>query len=119
MLSSPDDCEDPFVIATTPEPPYTAVIFTPLRSEGDNGYAVMSRRMGELAAQQPGYPGIELARDEVGITVSYWVDETAAQAWKQVAEHLIAQNRGRVAWYSDYQVRIATVTRSYGPADRR
>lgn len=103
------------MIASTPEPPYTAVIFTSLRTDGDHGYAVMSERMVELAAQQPGYLGVETARDGLGITVSYWVDDAAAAAWKQVAEHLIAQERGREAWYRDYQVRVATVTRSYGP----
>jgi heme-degrading monooxygenase HmoA len=103
------------VIASTPEPPYTAVIFTSLRTEGDNGYAAMTRRMMELVAEQPGFLGVESAREDVGITVSYWADEPAARAWKQVAEHLAAQERGRSAWYSDYQVRVATVTRSYGP----
>jgi heme-degrading monooxygenase HmoA len=107
------------VIASTPEPPYTAVIFTSLRTEGDNGYAVMSERMVALAAQQPGYLGVESARDGLGITVSYWVDDVAAAAWKQVAEHVIAQERGRSAWYVDYQVRVATVTRSYGPDGSR
>ncbi|MFC7493392.1 MULTISPECIES: antibiotic biosynthesis monooxygenase family protein [unclassified Nocardioides] len=103
------------MIAETPEPPYTAVVFTSLRTEGDNGYAVMAARMEELAREQPGYLGIEAARDGLGITVSYWVDDAAAAAWKQVAEHLVAQQRGRAAWYSDYRVRVATVTRSYGP----
>ncbi|KQX69789.1 antibiotic biosynthesis monooxygenase [Angustibacter sp. Root456] len=103
------------MIASTPEPPYTAVIFTSLRTEGDHGYAVMSRRMTQLAAEQPGFLGIESAREDVGITVSYWADDAAARAWKQVAEHVVAQERGRSAWYSDYQVRVATVTRSYGP----
>ncbi len=103
------------VIARTPTPPYTAVIFTSLRTEGDQGYARMSERMADLAAQQPGFLGVESAREDVGITVSYWVDDAAAAGWKQVAEHLIAQERGRSTWYTDYQVRVATVTRSYGP----
>jgi antibiotic biosynthesis monooxygenase (ABM) superfamily enzyme len=60
------------VIANTPEPPYTAVIFTSLRTNGDNGYGTMAERMEELAAQQPGYLGIESARDGIGITVSYY-----------------------------------------------
>jgi heme-degrading monooxygenase HmoA len=108
--------DDRLVIASTPEPPYTAVVFTSLRTEGDDkGYAVMSKRMVELAAQQPGYLGVESAREELGITVSYWADDASAAAWKQVAEHLLAQERGRAAWYVDYQVRVATVTRSYGP----
>jgi heme-degrading monooxygenase HmoA len=102
-------------IAHTPPPPYTAVIFTSLRTDGDQGYARMAARMEQLAGEQPGYLGLESARDGLGITVSYWVDEAAAVAWKQVAEHLLAQRRGREAWYADYQVRVATVTRSYGP----
>ncbi|NUR06689.1 MAG: antibiotic biosynthesis monooxygenase [Nocardioidaceae bacterium] len=103
------------MIARTPEPPYVAVVFTSLRTEGDRGYAAMSRRMEELAATQPGYLGLESARDGLGITVSYWADEDAARAWKQVAEHLVAQQRGRDAWYADYKVRVAVVHRDYGP----
>jgi heme-degrading monooxygenase HmoA len=102
-------------IAQTPEPPYTAVIFTSLRTEGDQGYARMSERMEQLAAEQPGFLGVESARDQVGITVSYWADDAAAAAWKQVAEHLVAQARGREVWYADYRVRVCTVTRDYGP----
>ena len=77
-------------VAGTPEPPYVAVIFTSVRTDGDAGYAAMSERMAALAAEQPGYLGIEAARDRVGITVSYWADEADARAWKQVAEHLVA-----------------------------
>jgi heme-degrading monooxygenase HmoA len=110
---SADDAE----IAATPHPPYTAVIFTSVRSEagGDDGYAAMAEQMDRLARQQPGYLGIESARAGVGITVSYWVDDAAARAWKQVAEHLVAQRLGREVWYRDYRVRVATVQRDYGP----
>jgi heme-degrading monooxygenase HmoA len=104
-------------IADTPQPPYVAVIFTSLRTEGDNGYGAMSAAMDEAAARQPGYLGIEAAREHVGITVSYWRDEASAQAWKQVGAHLVAQQRGRSVWYSDYRVRVAHVTRDYGPDD--
>jgi heme-degrading monooxygenase HmoA len=101
-------------IAETPSPPYVAVIFTSLRSEGDHGYAETAAEMERLAAQQPGYLGIEAARDGLGITVSYWRDEQAARSWKQVSDHLRAQRRGREAWYTEYVVRVATVTREYG-----
>src|ERR687884_413767 len=104
-------------IATTPPPPYVAVIFTSLRTPGDRGYAETAVAMNELAARQPGYLGLESAREGVGITVSYWRDEASARAWKQVAEHLAAQRRGRDVWYRDYRVRVATVTRDYGPAE--
>lgn len=100
-------------IAVTPEPPYTAVIFTSLL-RSDRGYAPMAARMEQLAAQQPGYLGIESARTEVGITVSYWTTPQAAAAWKGVAEHVIAQERGRAEWYASYRVRVATVEREYG-----
>ncbi|MFC5381645.1 antibiotic biosynthesis monooxygenase family protein [Aquipuribacter nitratireducens] len=102
-------------LARTPQPPYTAVIFTSTRTEADDqGYEAMSAAMAELAAQQPGYLGMESAREDVGITVSYWTDENAALAWKDVAAHLVAQRRGRASWYSAYQVRVATVGRDYG-----
>jgi heme-degrading monooxygenase HmoA len=104
-------------IAPLPEPPFTGVIFSNLRTEGDNGYAAMAARIQDLARQQPGFLGYESARDEhgFGITVSYWTDESAARAWKAVNEHAIAQQRGREVWYADYQVRVATVDRAYGP----
>ena len=99
--------------AQTPEPPYVAVIFTSTRTEGDQGYAAMSAAMVKLASEQPGFLGIESARDEVGITVSYWADATAARSWKAVAAHLVAQRRGREVWYADYRARVATVEREY------
>jgi hypothetical protein len=62
------------LIAKTPEPPYYAVIFTSHRTGDDNGYGQMAERMVELASKQPGFLGVESAREEVGITVSYWSD---------------------------------------------
>jgi heme-degrading monooxygenase HmoA len=91
-------------------PPYVAVIFTSVRTSGDNGYAATAARMDELAAEQPGYLGIETARNDV----SYWIDDDAARSWKRVAEHVEAQQRGRSDWYRSYTVRVATVSREYG-----
>jgi uncharacterized protein (DUF952 family)/heme-degrading monooxygenase HmoA len=96
--------------------PYVAVIFTSRRSDADpQGYAAMAERMDALASEQPGYRGIETARsdDGVSITVSYWATEDDARAWKQVGEHLAAQNAGRDRWYDRYHLRVATVTREY------
>lgn len=105
------------MIAPTPEPPYYAVIFTSLRTDGDQGYGAMADRMAELAAQQPGYLGAESARDGLGITVSYWRDLASIRAWKAHSEHLLAQQTGRSQWYADYRVRIARVERDYSLAD--
>jgi heme-degrading monooxygenase HmoA len=101
------------MIATTPETPYYAVIFTSVRTEGDHGYDAMSERMSALARLQPGYLGVESARSEVGITVSYWRDLESIKAWKAQAEHLVAQQTGRSDWYARYTTRICKVERAY------
>ena len=100
--------------ANTPKPPYYAVIFTSHRTDGDNGYGEMAERMAELAAQQPGYLGMESAREGLGITVSYWESLEAIRNWKQNAEHQEAQRLGHQQWYSSFRVRIAKVEREYG-----
>jgi heme-degrading monooxygenase HmoA len=103
------------MIAKTPAAPYYAVIFTSIRTEGDHGYADMAQHMVELAAQQPGFLGVESARNETGITVSYWESLEAIRNWKANAEHLVAQKLGRERWYSAYKTRICLVERDYGP----
>src|ERR1700741_3824047 len=101
------------MIAGTPKPPYYAVIFTSLRTDGDNGYAAMAAAMEELAAKQPGYLGIESARDELGVTVSYWNLEEAIRNWKANLDHQTAQKLGKENWYKMYKVRICKVERDY------
>lgn len=95
------------------KPPYYAVIFTSIKSEFDEGYAEMATKMEALAMQQPGFLGIESARNEIGITVSYWKDLDSIQNWKQNLDHIDAQIKGRTKWYSKYTVRIALVEREY------
>ena len=102
------------MLASTPSPPYYAVIFTSIRTDGDNGYNEMAYRMDELARQQPGYLGVESARNDTGITVSYWKDLESIKNWKQNTDHLLAQQKGITNWYSHYKVRICKVEREYG-----
>lgn len=102
--------------ASTPKPPYVAVIFTSLRRDDDGeAYGAMADEMTALALKQPGCLGMESARDGegLGITVSYWRDEASARDWKHNARHLVAQKLGKEQWYKAYHVRIATVTRAY------
>ncbi len=96
------------------EPPYYAVIFTSQRADGD-GYDHMAERMVELAAQQPGFLGVDSVRgvDGRGITVSYWASNEAIAAWKAHLEHKAAQQEGIRRWYSHYNVRVAKVERAY------
>jgi len=103
------------VIAATPTPPYYAVIFTSQRRDGDQGYAETAARMLERAQRQPGFLGVESAREDgLGITVSYWESEAAIRAWREDLQHSAARERGRADWYSAFTARIARVERDYG-----
>lgn len=93
--------------------PYYAVIFTSTRTEISDGYDETSALMRKLAKQQEGYLGMESARDELGITVSYWESLEAIKNWKQQSDHLIAQQKGRTDWYNWYHTRICKVEREY------
>lgn len=107
--------------AKTPAPPYYAVIFTAERTKGDHGYAAMAEKMMEMALAQPGCLGAESSREEsgLGITVSYWRSAEDIARWKQVGEHLLAQELGKERWYSHYELRVAKVERDYsGPQGR-
>ena len=103
------------MIANTPPAPYFAVIFTSLRTEGDQGYAEAAERMVELARHQPGFLGVESARgdDGLGITVSYWTSEAAILAWKRHPEHSAIRERGRATWYAHCHTRVCRVERAY------
>jgi len=97
--------------------PAIAVIFTSTRTtDYDDEYRAVAASMDDMVRRQPGFLSVESVRDPVtrrGVTVSYWVDEASAVAWKQVAEHLEAQRLGRVRFYSEYSVVVASVTRAY------
>ena len=93
--------------------PYYAVIFTSTRTKDDNGYSEMAELMETLAKKQTGFISIDSARNEVGITVSYWENLEAIQLWKQQTDHVIAQQKGIKDWYSWYNVKICKVEREY------
>ena len=101
------------MISQTPARPYYAVIFTSVRTEDDNGYAEMSDKMVELAQQQDGFLGMESARNEIGITVSYWRDLEAIRKWRENTDHTFAHEKGRKEWYKSFKTRIAKVERDY------
>jgi len=104
------------MFATTPGPPYYAVIFTSLRTAIDDGYGHAAERMVALAAEQPGFLGVESVRgdDGLGITVSYWKSEAAILAWRLHAEHTDVREKGRAQWYRQCITRVALVERAYG-----
>ena len=102
-------------MATTPEPPYVAVIFTNQQVPGEHDdYDRAAARMDEMARQVDGFLGIESVRDGdgIGITVSYWRDEAAVETWRGDPEHLEAQASGRDHWYAWFELRVARVERA-------
>lgn len=108
-------------LPTTPFPtPYVAVIFVNQRTpvEGE-AYGQTADAMVALAEQQPGYLGHDSVRgaDGLGITVSYWTDEAAIIAWKNVGAHRAAQIAGMKRWYAAYTTHIAKVERAYAQSD--
>jgi len=102
------------MIVTNLKPPYYAVIFSTILTNDISSYIEMANKMEELAKEQNGYLGIESARSEIGITVSYWKDEYSILAWKSNLEHQEAQKLGKEKWYKKYQLRICKVEREYG-----
>lgn len=101
------------MIAKTPKPPYYAVIFSSLHTKDNDDYSETANLMVELASQQEGFLGIESARNDLGITVSYWKDLESIKKWKQHTEHKQAQNKGISKWYKHYKTRISKVERDY------
>lgn len=103
-------------LAPATGPGALAVIFTSLRTAGDDGYAQTSDEMVWLTSEQDGFLGIESARgaDGLGITVSSWRDEAAIRSWRAQADHLAAQAAGKARWYRAYRLRVCRVEREYG-----
>lgn len=93
--------------------PYYAVIFTSTLNKNTKGYSEMASKMEALAKTQKGYLGMESARNDVGITVSYWETLDAIKNWKQHTDHLLAQQYGQKQWYQWYRVKICKVEREY------
>ena len=93
--------------------PYYAVIFTSTQTKNIEGYYEMAEQMETLVKKQEGFLRVDSARNEIGITVSYWESLESIKNWKQNSEHLFAQQKGRTNWYNWYKVRICKVEREY------
>jgi len=94
----------------------TAVMFISERTGDDpEGYAQAAARMDSLAAQQPGYRGVDhVGNDQAqAITISYWADEASAIAWRKHPEHAETREAGRGRWYKWYMLHVAEIGRSY------
>ncbi|MCZ6594841.1 MAG: antibiotic biosynthesis monooxygenase [Bacteroidetes bacterium] len=95
------------------KPPYFAVIFTSLQTNDTEGYSKMAETMEKLARQQPGFLDFEQAKENIGITISYWESLEAIASWKANLDHLEAQKIGKDRWYEWYKIRICKIEREY------
>lgn len=91
-----------------------AVIFRAEIHTLDDEYVAMAERLREIALNDYGcreFCSYTEGSNEVAI--SYWDAEQQIRAWKQNAEHLAAQEKGRSRWYKSYTVQVLEVLREY------
>ncbi len=90
------------------------VIFRATARALDAEYARTAARVRELALREHGcLEFVSVSEGDREIALSYWPDEERIRAWKQHADHAMAQELGQERWYSSYRVDVARVERSY------
>jgi heme-degrading monooxygenase HmoA len=52
------------------------------------------------------------------LSLSFFRDEAAVEAWRNIPQHRRTQGKGRATIFEDYHLRIAGVIRDYGMNDR-
>jgi heme-degrading monooxygenase HmoA len=52
------------------------------------------------------------------VSLSYWRDEAAVRAWRNLEAHRRTQAAGRESIFADYRLRVAEVLRDYGMHER-
>ncbi len=101
------------MIAKTPKVPYYSVIFTTISAENTEGYEDMAKEMFDIASKQPGFLGMESAREDVGISVSYWDSLDSIRKWSSHSDHSKAKEMGKNGFYKEFKTRICKVEMEY------
>ncbi|MCD5329829.1 antibiotic biosynthesis monooxygenase family protein [Chromobacterium piscinae] len=101
-----------------------AVIFEAMLAEGGReAYLQWAARLAEQLRTMDGFVSIErfqsLNQSDKLLSLSFWRDEAALAAWRNLESHRMAQAAGRGGVFADYRLRVAAVLRDYGQADRR
>ncbi len=100
-----------------------AVIFevTP-SADGRAEYLERAAQLAPLLAGVDGFISVErftsLTQQGKMLSLSFWRDEAAVQAWRKQEQHRAAQLAGRGGVFDDYRLRIASVIRDYGMNER-
>ncbi|MBM3547138.1 MAG: antibiotic biosynthesis monooxygenase [Alphaproteobacteria bacterium] len=100
-----------------------AVIFEVWPAEGrKQAYLDIAAELKPLLAEMDGFISIErfesLSEPGKLLSLSFWRDEEAVKAWRNLEPHRTAQAKGRAGLFRDYRLRIAGVIRDYGLAER-
>jgi heme-degrading monooxygenase HmoA len=101
-----------------------AVIFevTPLPGQEARYFDIAAQLREDLAGMD-GFVSVErfqsLSRPGSYLSLSFWRDEAAVQAWRNQEAHRAGQSEGRVAVFADYRIRVAEVLRDYTATDRQ
>lgn len=100
-----------------------AVIFEVVPSaNGRAEYLERAAQLGPMLANVDGFISVErftsIATPGKMLSLSFWRDEEAMQAWRRQEEHRAAQTAGRGGVFEDYRLRVASVIRDYGMNDR-
>ena len=100
-----------------------AIIFevTPKDGKADRYFELAGMLMEDLA-DVDGFISVErfgsLMEEGKYLSLSFWRDDAAVQAWRAKSRHRAAQIEGRRELFADYRLRVAEVSRDYG-MDRR
>jgi heme-degrading monooxygenase HmoA len=100
-----------------------AVIFEAQPNPGRrDAYLDAAARLRPLLEKIDGFVSIErfeslTTRGRI-LSLSFWRDEAAVQAWRNVEEHRRIQAAGRQSIFADYRLRVAGVIHDYGMSDR-
>lgn len=100
-----------------------AVIFEVEPKDGHRGaYLDIAAQLKPSLSKINGFISIErfqsLADPNKILSLSFWRDEAAIAAWRELPNHRTAQKSGRGEHFANYRLRVAEVDRDYGLHDR-
>ncbi|ESZ74765.1 antibiotic biosynthesis monooxygenase [Mesorhizobium sp. L103C105A0] len=100
-----------------------AVIFEVQPAQGKrDAYLGIAAELRPLLDGIDGFISIErfqsLVHPNRVLSLSFWRDEEAVEAWRNTEEHRQAQKAGRGGIFAGYRLRIAHVLRDYGLTER-
>ncbi|WP_455198429.1 antibiotic biosynthesis monooxygenase family protein [Kaarinaea lacus] len=100
-----------------------AVIFEVYPNEaGRDEYLEIAGELRSMTENFDGFISIErfqsLVDENKILSLSFWRDEEAVKNWRNVAEHRIAQQKGKTSLFESYRIRVAEVVRDYTDQER-